>query len=514
MRFRTVQPDALSSRSFRRARTRLICRILLFSLLPTFPLWGISQRTSGAVSSSRPNIVFILIDDLRWDELGVVGHPFIKTPNIDRIGKEGALFSNAFITTPLCSPSRAGFLTGQYAHTNGITDNVDRSAASHKLVTFPLLLHQSGYETAFVGKWHMGNDDTPRPGFDRWVSFMGQGTYINPDFNEDGVSVKSSGYITDILSSYAVEFIKRRHDKPFLIYLAHKAIHPEVMQHGDGSVNLAHAELFIPAERHRNLYAGRTIPRRPNYKRAPEGKPALQRRIGDLPPLGAATATRDESILGRQRSLMAIEEGVGKILKALEEIKQLDNTILVLASDNGYFYGEHGLSVERRLAYEESIRMPLLVRYHKLVKPGTVRNEFALNIDLAPTLLELAGVAVPSTMQGQSLVPLLDGKRPAWRNSFLIEYYSDRVFPRMAQMGYKAVRNERWKYIHYLELEGMDELYDLKTDPYEMKNLIHQPEAQKALTEMKQEMERLLKEKSNPPEPRVGLEIGPQPPAG
>ncbi len=367
------------------------------------------------------------------------------------------------MTTPLCSPSRASFLTGQYAHTNGIIDNVDRSAASHQLVTFPLLLHQSGYETAFVGKWHMGNDDTPRPGFDRWVSFKGQGTYLNPDFNEDGNSVKASGYITDILSSYAVEFIKRRHDKPFLIYLAHKAIHPEVMQHGDGSVNLADAELFIPAERHRNLYAGKTIPHRPNYKRAPEGKPALQRRIGDLPPLGAATATRDESILGRQRSLMAIEEGVGKILKALKETGQLDNTILVLASDNGYFYGEHGLSVERRLAYEESIRMPLLVRYHKRIKPGTVRNEFALNIDLAPTLLELAGVAAPGTMQGRSLVPLLNGKRPAWRNSFLIEYYSDKVFPRMAQMGYKAVRNERWKYIHYLELEGMDELYDLKS---------------------------------------------------
>ena len=441
-----------------------------------------------------PNIVFILIDDLRWDELGIAGHPFIKTPNIDRIGREGAQFRNAFMTTPLCSPSRASFLTGQYAHTHGITDNVDRSAASHRLVTFPLLLHQSGYETAFIGKWHMGNDDKPRPGFDRWVSFKGQGTYLNPDINEDGKAVKPSGYTTDILNGYAVEFIKRRHAKPFLVYLAHKAIHPEVTQNDDGSIRVSDAELFIPAERHKNLYAGKTIPHRPNYQRAPSGKPALQRQIGDLPPLGAATATRDEAILGRQRSLMAIDEGVGEILAVLREIGQLDNTIIVFTSDNGYFYGEHGLSVERRLAYEESIRMPLLVRYPKAVKSGTVCDQVALNIDLAPTLLELAGIAVPNTVQGRSLVPLLKGQRPAWPNSFLIEYYSDTVFPRITHMGYKCVRNMRWKYIHYLELDGMDELYDLNADPSEMKNLIDQKSAAKALDEMKKEMKRLLRE--------------------
>ena len=441
----------------------------------------------------RPNIVFILIDDLRWDELGIAGHPFIKTPHIDRIGKEGVRFRNAFMTTPLCSPSRASFLTGQYAHTHGITDNVDRSAASHKLVTFPLLLHQAGYETAFVGKWHMGNDDKPRPGFDRWVSFKGQGTYRDPDINEDGKSVKPSGYITDILNGYAVNFIQRPHRQPFLLYLAHKAIHPEVTQNNDGSVNVANSELFIPAERHQNLYAGKPIPHRPNYGRTPEGKPALQRQIGNLPPLGAATASRDETILGRQRTIAAIEDGVGEILKTLKETGQLDNTIIVFTSDNGYFYGEHGLSFERRLAYEESIRMPLLVRYPKAIKAGTVRDEFALNLDLAPTLLELAGVAVPRAMQGRSLVSLLTGKRTAWRNSFLIEYYSDKVFPRVLQMGYQAVRDGRWKYIHYLELDGMDELYDLKADPYEMKNLIHQPTSAQALAEMKKKMERLLK---------------------
>jgi N-acetylglucosamine-6-sulfatase len=339
----------------------------------------------------------------------------------------------------------------------------------------------------------MGNDDTPRPGFDRWVSFKGQGTYTNPEINEDGVNVNRSGYTTDILSGYAVEYIRRRHDKPFLVYLAHKAIHPEVTQNNDGSVDLTQSERFIPAERHKDAYSGRAIPRRPSYGRPPDGKPALQRRIGDLPPLGHATVTSDQAILGRQRSLLAIDDGVGEIVKALKETGKLDSTILVFTSDNGYFYGEHGLSVERRLAYEESIRMPLLIRYPPAIKPGTVRDEFALNIDLAPTLLSLAGVSVPSAMQGRSLVPLFRGERIAWRSSFLIELNSDKVFPRIVQMGYKAVRTSRWKYIHYLELQDMDELYDLNADPYEMKNLVSDPRAAKALAEMKKELATLLK---------------------
>lgn len=407
------------------------------------------------------------------------------------------MFRNAFLADPLCSPSRASFLTGQYPHINGITDNVDRSAISHRLVTFPRLLHDSGYATAFIGKWHMGNDETRRPGFDRWVSFKGQGSYLNPDINEDGKSVKPFGYITDILTNYALDFIKHQHDRPFVVYLAHKAIHPEVMQHDDGSVNLADAEMFIPAERHRNLYTGVKIPRRPSYKRPPTGKAALQRKIGGLPPLGPNTATRDESILGRQRSLMAVDESVGKIFKSLKETGQLDRTIIVFTSDNGYFYGEHGLSVERRLAYEESIRTPLLIRYPGVIRPRTVRNELALNIDLAPTLLQLAGEQAPDTMQGRSLVPLIQslkrGRAP-WRDSILVEYYSDKVFPRVVQMGYQSVRTERWKFIHYLELSGMDELYDLHADPYEMKNLIKHSRAKRALSEMKQELARLLRE--------------------
>jgi N-acetylglucosamine-6-sulfatase len=452
--------------------------------------------TRAAEAPARPNFVVLLLDDLRWDDLGCAGHPFVKTPRIDRVAKEGAMFRNAFATTPLCSPSRACFLTGQYAHTHGITDNTDRSARSHQLVTFPHRLQKAGYETAFIGKWHMGIDDAPRPGFDHWISVKGQGAYLDPELNENGKRVQVKGYATDIYNERALAFLKRPHKKPFLLYLAYKAVHPSLTQGPDGKVSDPSAAAFLPAERHKKLYADAPVPRRPNVKDTLEGKPALQRKIGDLPPLSEKTGTSDEVIRDRLRMLMAVEEGVGDIFKALDDAKLLDDTLIVFTSDHGYFYGEHGLSVERRLAYEETIRIPLLMRYPRRIKAGTTVDPFALSVDLAPTLLELADVEVPQDMQGRSLLPLLKGDEAGWRTSFLIEYFSDTVFPRVHKMGYQAVRTERWKYIHYGELERMDELYDLKADPYEMKNLIEEPGAQDALKEIKAELARRLKEKS------------------
>jgi N-acetylglucosamine-6-sulfatase len=441
----------------------------------------------------RPSILFILIDDLRWDDLGCAGHPFARTPNIDRIAREGAMFRNAFVTTPLCSPSRASFLTGLYAHTHGIVDNTERGAQSHKLATFPRALHAAGYETGYIGKWHMGNDDSPRPGFDHWVSFRGQGTYLNPDINENGKTSKVAGYVTDIFTDRAVAFLERRRAKPFFLYLAHKAVHPETVQRADGSLSDPSAGVFLPAERHRALYAGQGVPRRLSAGRAPEGKPALLRKIGNLPPLGPTTGTDDETVRNRLRILAAVDEGAGRILRALERSGQLDNTMIVFSSDNGYFYGEHGLSVERRLAYEESARIPLLVRYPRLARPGSAIDGFALNIDLAPTLLEVAGAEATRPLHGRSLVPLLKRAAGDWRSSFLIEYFSDKVFPRMVNMGYQAVRTARWKYIRYREIEAADELYDLQADPYEMNNLIAEPAARASLDEMKKELERLLR---------------------
>jgi arylsulfatase A-like enzyme len=449
-------------------------------------------------AAERPNIVFILIDDLRWDELGCMGHPFARTPNIDRIAREGVTFRNAFVTTPLCSPSRASFLTGQYAHSHGIVDNTDHSPLSHRLQTFPRHLERAGYDNAFVGKWHMGVDDSARPGFHHWVSFKGQGTYFDPELNINSKSVNVKGYTTDILNDHAVRFLERKRSSPFFLYLSHKAVHPELTQLADGSVSDPAGGQFIPADRHKKLYAGVPVPRRANAHGGPHGKPALERKIGDLPPLSAKTRTDDETIRNRLRMLASAEEGVGKILRVLEKSGQLDNTFFVFTSDEGYFYGEHGLSFERRLAYEESARIPLLIRYPAMIKPGSAVDAMALNIDIAPTLLQIAGAEPLSNVQGRSLVPLLSAEPRAsasglnWRSSFLIERFSDKVFPRVADMGYQAVRTERWKYIHYKELFGMDELYDLRSDPYEMKNLIHVSSAQGARAQMKQELQKLL----------------------
>jgi N-acetylglucosamine-6-sulfatase len=440
----------------------------------------------------RPNLVFVLVDDMRWDDLGAAGHPFIETPNMDRLAREGARFTNAFATTPLCSPSRASFLTGQYPHTHGIVDNTSRE--SHHLPAFPLELQKAGYRTGFFGKWHMGNDDSPRPGFTHWVAMSGQGEAIDPSLNVDGKRTQDQGYTTDLLTDYVERFIDQSGDQPFLAYLAHKAIHPNVIQQDDGSLKPLPGQPggFVAADRHRGRYVGRPIPRRANAFVPPADKPALLQRIAGLPPLGKATATTDEEIRGRLEMLLAVDDSLGRIVATLARRGILDDTLIVFTSDHGYFYGEHGLNEERRLAYEETIRIPLVVRFPRLARAGSTPAEMALSIDLAPTLLEVAGVTPGPAIQGRSLVPVLQGKTDSWRTSFLVEYFSDTVFPRIRAMGYTAVRTDRNKYIRFGELRGMDELYDLQADPYELKNLIGQPEARELLPAMQAELQRLL----------------------
>lgn len=441
----------------------------------------------------RPNMIVVLIDDMRWDEFGAAGHNYIETPNIDRLAREGVQFTNAFATTPLCSPSRACFLTGQYAHHNGIVDNTARDKQSHELMTFPRVLDQAGYETAFMGKWHMGNDDSPRPGFDHWVALKGQGEATDPNLNVDGNRMQAKGYVTDVLSDYALKFIRKKRKTPFLLYLSEKALHPNIFQANDGSTQNIGGGGFIAAERHKGLYTGKAFKRRPNASIVPEDKPALMRSIPGVPPLSDSTATSESTIRDRAEMLMAIDESLGNMMSLLDSLGQLDNTIIVFTSDHGYWYGEHCLDDERRLAYEEGIRIPFLVRYSKAIPAGLQREAMVQSIDVAPTLLTYAGAQVGPYIDGKPLQPLIQDPAAPWRSEVFIEYFSDTVFPRIYKMGYDAVRDNRYKYIRYKELEGMDEFYDLEKDQYELTNAIHNEAYQSMVNAFNQKLDQFVK---------------------
>lgn len=450
-----------------------------------------------APEAARPNILFVLVDDLRWDDIAAAGHPFVETPHIDRLAREGTRFLNAFAATPLCSPSRATILTGQYAHTNGIIDNTARDSASHRLPTFAVPLSAAGYTTGFFGKWHMGNDDSPRPGWTRWVAMRGQGEAVDPQLNMDGTRRVVPGYVTDVLTDQVVEFVRGAGGKPFLAFLAHKALHPNIMQANDGTrgaMREGQPEGFVPAPRHVGRYAAPPIPRRPNALQPPMGKKALARAIPGLPPLSPATGTSERDIRARLEMLLGVDESLGRILGVLDSLGTLDQTMIVFTSDHGYFYGEFGLDQERRLAYEETARIPLLVRYPPLARAGATPAPMVQTTDFASTILEVAGVKDVEARDGRSIVPLLVGESPAdWRKSLLLEYWTDIVFPRTLTMGYKAVRTERYTYIHYTELEGMDELYDLQSDPFQLENIVDTERGRAALPALQSELERLTR---------------------
>ena len=435
-------------------------------------------------AKKQPNLIVLLVDDLRFDETGASGHPYMKTPSIDRIAHEGARFANAFHTTPLCSPNRACIVTGQYASRHGIIDNVGREAMSHRLANYHSELQRLGYETAHIGKWHMGNDAAPRPGYDTWISFRGQGTITDPVFWEGGREVQLSGYVTDLLNERAVEFVARRRSKPFALFLAHKAVHPDVQQKQDGTIDLATMRGYVLPARHEELYRGCTYPARPNVRPIDEvlrQKPAwrevfeLRDRPESRPFLEGLGSGTQEEIRRRAAMMASVDEGVGALLRALEEKKILDDTLILFLGDNGFFFGEHGLGAERRFAYEEGIRTAFFLRYPRLAKPGTVIERMAIALDIAPTMIELGGGRPGGHIQGRSLVPLLRRRAADWRKFFLIEYYNESAWPWIVGMSYKAVRTERAKLIHWVHKNGVDELYDLRRDPYEITNVIRKP---------------------------------------
>jgi N-acetylglucosamine-6-sulfatase len=448
-----------------------------------------SDEATSAAPAKRPNFVFILVDDLRWDAMSCAGHPFVRTPNVDRIAANGVRFTNAFVTLSLCAPSRATFLTGIYDHANGIPTNEGQELDPSKFTTYPQLLQKAGYETAFIGKWHQGPTAEPRPGFDYWLSFRGQGAYLDPQLNENGRTFKAQGYVTDLLTQAAADFLKRPRNKPFSLCLWHKAIHGP----------------FTPAERHKDLYKDVELPEPASFRDTFEGKPVWQRALvrpggkakdaahEPVPPSVAPEPwnPRNAARLDYYRTLAAVDESVGRILTTLKETGQLDKTVVIFASDNGFFIGEHRRG-DKRLAYEESLRIPLLMCGPGVASPGSTRDQMVLNIDMAPTILDMAGVKASGQTQGRSFKAILAGEKPDWRNSFLFEYYQEGWLPRIPTL--VGVRTTDWKYVTYPTIKDIDELYDLKKDPNEMHNLANDPAARDRLDRMKAELARLKKE--------------------
>ena len=438
-----------------------------------------APQKQGGTAKPR-NIIFVLTDDQRYDALGFLkAQPFLETPNMDRLAKEGAYCKNAFVTTSLCSPSRASMLTGKYAFQHKIVDN--NTPIPPGTTFFPQYMQKAGYRTAFIGKWHMGNSgDQPQPGFDHWVSFRGQGSYLpsKQGLNVDGKHVPQKGYITDELTDYALDWLSAQpKEQPYLLYFSHKAVH------GD----------FIPAERHKGRYANAHFV--PPVSEAPPANPAQPRPVwvkdqrnswhGVEFPYYDSDLSMGELYKRYAETLLAVDESLGKVLDLVEKRGELDSTLIMLAGDNGFCFGEHGL-IDKRQAYEESMRIPLVARCPELIEKGTVVEEVLANIDFMPTFLETAGIKVPDGIAGQSFLPLLQGKKISWRDNLLYTYYWERNFPQTPTI--HALRTSEYKYIHYYGIWDSDELYDLRNDPHEMKNLIYSEEHAPVLAKLKEQL--------------------------
>lgn len=462
-----------------------------YALLLTLFACLISGRHAAAdleldrIADVKPrSVVFILVDDHRYDAMGFMDHPFLETPNLDRLARNGAHFTAAYVTTSLCSPSRASILTGQYAHTHRVVDN--NNPVPEGTLLFPQYLQQAGYATGFFGKWHMGGDsDDPRPGFDRWVSFRGQGTYLpsRNGLNVDGARTPQKGYITDEITDYCLDWIAEQESgKPFFAYLSHKAVHAE----------------FIPAERHKGRYADAPVPTPATLADTPENFATKPRWVQDQRNSwhGVEFPYHSELDVANYyraycETLLAVDDSVGRVLKTLEERGVLEETLVIYMGDNGFCFGEQGL-IDKRTAYEASMRVPFLAHCPALFQGGQTVDKIVANIDVGPSILQAAGIQTPPHMQGRSILDLLQGKSEGWRDALLYEYYWERNFPQTPTM--HAIRTDRWKYIHYFGIWDTDELYDVHNDPLERTNLIQQPEHAETVRDLNRRLFRMLEE--------------------
>ncbi|WP_440877482.1 sulfatase family protein [Thalassotalea sp. PLHSN55] len=466
-----------------------------FVIASVFPSEINAQNIEGA---KKRNIVFILTDDHRYDAMGFTGHPFMKTPHLDTIANEGVYLKNAFVTTSLCSPSRASILTGLYTHKHRVIDN--NRLEQKGTVYFPQYLQQQGYSTGFIGKWHMGrHSDEKRQGFDHWVSFAGQGHYLPPSpeytLNVNGKRVTQKGYITDELTDYAIDWMEQQSktDKPFMLYLSHKAVHAN----------------FTPAKRHQGMYDNLVslpvVHKQQDYQKNTPRWLRDQRNSWhgvDFP--YHSEVDIKQYYQNYTEAFAAVDDSIGRVKAQLKKMGIYDETLIIYMGDNGFMFGEHGL-IDKRVAYETSIRVPMLMQCPELFEGGKTVEQVVANIDIGPTILEAAGVKTPEHMDGKSFIALAQNKKIQWRDYFLYVYYWEKNFPQSPTVF--ALRGDRYKYITYYGLWDTDELYDLANDPGETTNLIAQPQYQEVINTMENRLYAMLSDEG-------GMEIPMNKPAG
>jgi arylsulfatase A-like enzyme len=474
----------------KKIESTLICFVILLS----FAISGCHETSTwqdpGSVNETLKlerkakagnikNVIFVLSDDHRYDFMGFTGKvPWLKTPAMDKMAAEGCHLKNAFVTTSLCSPSRASILTGMYSHAHTVVDN--QASVPENLIFFPQYLQKAGYETAYFGKWHMGHGhDDPRPGFDHWESFKGQGHYYSPSLNINGKRYEydNETYVTDLLTEHALEWMKsRKKDKPFFMYLSHKAVHG----------------MFRPAKRHMGMYKLEEIIYPPSYdltatdlykkQGIPEWVKQQRNSWHGVDDMYHGAHNFESFFRAYCETLTALDESLGSVIRFVEHSDFRDNTLIIYMGDNGFSFGEHGL-IDKRQAYEESWRVPLLAWAPGMIKPGTEVTQLVQNIDIAPTVLDIAGLIPPEYMAGQSFVPLIKGEEVTdWRDKIFYEYYWEYAYPQTPTM--HAVRTDKYKFIRYHGLWDTNELYDLENDPWEMNNLIRSPEHQEQVERM------------------------------